>query len=562
VHKNSFRFFFSALVAMFSVSICSAQTATDSPTPAVNPEIIARAETPTPVKFRDQTLFEVAMPIGAFTAQERAAAIERRLLVVAKGPASVLGDLRVVERGGLSEIIAGEKLIRTLTDADTAGTGRTRRQLAADQALLIREALALEFRGRSAANLLRSAVYALLATLLLVVSIVALRRLYRWAHYRVTTAAKGWSWEKGFAHLALLSPSALSAASRSVAATTAWLIAIVLVYLYLEYTLSLFPWTRGIAESMLTTTRAAVVRVGSGLIDYLPSLLNIAVIIIVARLLLRAVRVLFEQVHAGRLEMGGFYAEWAMPTYSLLRFFVIAVAAVMVFPYLPGSGSEGFKGVSVFVGLLISLGAASAIANLIAGIVITYMRPFRVGDRVKIADAFGDVINKDLFVVRLRTIKNVDITIPNSLVLANHIINFSSSAQIHGLILNTKVTIGYDVDWRKVHELLLTAAKRVEALMPEPAPFVLQISLDDFYVSYELNAYTKAPAQMAVTYSQLHAEIQNAFAEAGVEIMSPHYTAARDGNAAAIPAEHLPKDYAVPAFNIFSQLQRGPAPKS
>jgi hypothetical protein len=131
VHKNSFRFFFSALVAMFSVSICSAQTATDSPTPAVNPEIIARAETPTPVKFRDQTLFEVAMPIGAFTAQERAAAIERRLLVVAKGPASVLGDLRVVERGGLSEIIAGEKLIRTLTDADTAGTGRTRRQLAA-----------------------------------------------------------------------------------------------------------------------------------------------------------------------------------------------------------------------------------------------------------------------------------------------------------------------------------------------------------------------------------------------------------------------------------------------
>jgi small-conductance mechanosensitive channel len=156
----------------------------------------------------------------------------------------------------------------------------------------------------------------------------------------------------------------------------------------------------------------------------------------------------------------------------------------------------------------------------------------------------------------------VDITIPNSLVLANHIINFSSSAQSHGLILNTKVTIGYDVDWRKVHELLLAAAKRVEALMPEPAPFVLQTSLDDFYVSYELNAYTKVPAKMAVTYSQLHAEIQNAFAEAGVEIMSPHYTAARDGNAAAIPAEHLPRDYTVPAFNIFARMQRGPAPKT
>ncbi|MEO8063619.1 MAG: mechanosensitive ion channel domain-containing protein [Pseudomonadota bacterium] len=154
-----------------------------------------------------------------------------------------------------------------------------------------------------------------------------------------------------------------------------------------------------------------------------------------------------------------------MPTYSLVRFFLIAVAAVMIFPYLPGSGSEGFRGVSVFEGLLISLGAASAIANLIAGIVITYMRPFRAGDRVKIPDVIGDVIDKDLFVVWLRAIKNVDITMPISLVLASHIMNFSSSAKRHGLILNTTVSIGYDIDWRKVHELLLQAAVKTDGVL-------------------------------------------------------------------------------------------------
>jgi small-conductance mechanosensitive channel len=540
------------LLASMAAHAQLSPSAADNDNPEAQAEETARA----PVMFRGLELFEVTAALGELSPAQRAAAIEKRLLAVADGPADVLDRLRVSERDGRSEVMAGDTLVRVVTDQDAGQTGRTRRQLAADQVIVIRDALAVEFRDRSVASLLRAAAYALLATAVLVALLVGLKRFYRWTRTRITRAAEAWHWESGLARLRLLSPSAVASASRSLAATLAWLIGLLFVYFYLEIVLSLFPWTRGLADAMVTTSRTAVVGVLSSLAGYLPNIFNILVIVIVARFALKILKSVFRQVAATRITLPGFYPEWALPTYSLVRFFVIAIAAVMIFPYLPGSGSEGFKGVSVFVGLLISLGAASAIANLIAGIVITYMRPFKVGDRVKIADAVGDVTSKDLFVVRLRTVKNVDITIPNSLVLANHIINYSSSAESKGLILHTTVTIGYDVPWKKVHELLIGAAKGAEGVKDEPQPFVLQRSLDDFYVAYELNAYTDRPTEMMATYSRLHARIQDAFNEAGVEIMSPHYSAVRDGNRMAIPDEHLPKDYRAPAFNLFSRILR------
>jgi small-conductance mechanosensitive channel len=505
------------------------------------------------VRFRGSTLFEIRAPIGSMSTAERASAIERRLLDVASGPDSVLANLRVIERDGFSEIYAGDALVRAVTDRDAERTGRTRRQLAADQLLVIRDALEVEFRDRSIASLLRGALLALGASVVLAGLLLVLRRFHRRWQARVTALARSWRQRAG-AHVHLLSPAAFIEAGRTASGLIAWLIAIALFYFYLDFVLSLFPWTRGIAAAMVATVTRIVKSVLTGFVSYLPDLFSIAVIVVIARVILKGVRRLFDQIAEGRLTIASFYPEWAAPTYSLVRFFVIAVAAVMVFPYLPGSGSEGFKGVSVFLGLLVSLGAASAIANVIAGIVITYMRPFRVGERVKIADAVGDVTGKDLFVVRLRTVKNVDITIPNSLVLANHIVNFSSSAATRGLVLHTKVTIGYDVPWRKVHELMIGAARRVEGILESPAPFVLQTSLDDFSVSYELNAFTDRPAGMAGLYSRLHAEVLDAFNAAGVEIMSPAYTAVRDGNRAAIPEEHLPKDYRAPAFSLLSRV--------
>ena len=247
----------------------------------------------------------------------------------------------------------------------------------------------------------------------------------------------------------------------------------------------------------------------------------------------------------------GFYPEWADPTYKIVRFLVLAFSAIVIFPYLPGADSPIFQGVSVFLGVLFSLGSTSAIANVVAGVVLTYMRPFKIGDRVKIADTTGDIIEKTLLVTRVRTIKNVDVTIPNAMVLGSHIINFSSSAKDAGLILHTGVTIGYDVPWRKVHDLLIAAARATPGILKQPGPFVLQTGLDDSYVSYELNAYTDQPNIMANTYSELHQSIQDKFNEARVEILSPRYSALRDGNRSTVPEDHLPKSYQPPAFRIF-----------
>jgi small-conductance mechanosensitive channel len=181
------------------------------------------------------------------------------------------------------------------------------------------------------------------------------------------------------------------------------------------------------------------------------------------------------------------------------------------------------------------------------------MRLFKIGDRVKIGEVFGDVIEKSTLVTRVRTIKNEIISIPNSTVMNSHTINYSSDAPEKGLIVHSTVTIGYDVPWKQMHETLIEAAKRTELIMPEPSPFVLQTSLDDFYVSYQINAYTKEPNKQAIIYSDLHQNIQDVCNENGIEILSPHYRAARDGNMSTIPSGYLPKDYIPPSFNIKSK---------
>ncbi len=224
--------------------------------------------------------------------------------------------------------------------------------------------------------------------------------------------------------------------------------------------------------------------------------------------------------------------------------------AVLIFPYLPGSDSPIFKGVSVFLGVLFTFGSAGSLANVVAGLVLTYMRLFKIGERVKIGDVVGDVIEKNLLVTRVRTVKNEIISIPNLTVMNSHTINYSSDAHDRGLILHTTVTIGYDVPWRTMHQALLHAADRTEFLLKDPKPFVLQTSLDDFYVSYQINGYTKEANKQSRIYSELHGHIQDCCNEAGIEILSPHYRAARDGNATTIPTDYLEKDYKAPSFNV------------
>lgn len=292
--------------------------------------------------------------------------------------------------------------------------------------------------------------------------------------------------------------------------------------LYFTLILSFFPWTKRLGSAIVANLLATIVSFWEGFLSYLPNLVIVVFIAVVTYYILRFTKLLFVQLGRDQA-FPWFYPEWAEPTHRLMTVLIIALAAVVAFPYLPCAKSPAFQGVSLFLGLLISLGSSSAIANMVAGVILIYTRAFKQGDRIKVGDAIGDVLEKTLLVTQLRTIKNVVITIPNSTVLNSQVINYSALAKSETpLILHTTVTLGYDVPWRKVHETLIAAAYATQHILQNPAPFILQTSLDDFYVSYELNAYTNQPAIMAKIYSELHQNIQDQCNEVGIEILSPH----------------------------------------
>jgi small-conductance mechanosensitive channel len=313
-----------------------------------------------------------------------------------------------------------------------------------------------------------------------------------------------------------------------------WLLRLWIIVAFINTTLGLFAWTRDFSETLAGLVAAAVFSIWNSFIAYLPDLFTSVIIIGVAYLIVKLFKLVFEGMERQRIKVPGFYPEWSKTSYNLLRLLIFAMTIVVVFPYLPGSDSPAFQGVSIFFGVLLSLGSTSAVANVVAGIVITYTRAFRVGDFVLIADTEGKIIDRTAFATRIRTAKNVDVSLPNSTVMSGKVVNYSSQGREAGIRLHTSVTIGYDVPWPKVQELLLSAARATEHIEEDPAPFVLQTSLEDNYVAYELNATTKRVSLRPQVYSDLHANILDAFHTAGVEITSPLYRAMRDGNEPAI----------------------------
>lgn len=302
---------------------------------------------------------------------------------------------------------------------------------------------------------------------------------------------------------------------------------------------SIFPQTKNLAYQLFSYIWDPVKSILHGIILYIPSLFTIFVICFAIKYLVRLFRYLANEVQSERLKLRGFYPDWALPTFHIIRFLLYAFMVAMIYPYLPGSNSGVFQGISVFVGLIVSLGSSTVIGNIIAGLVITYMRPFKMGDRIQLNDTTGNVIEKTPLVTRIRTPKNEVVTIPNSFIMSSHTVNFSQSAREYGLIIHSEVTIGYDAPWRKVHQLLIEAALGTPGVVDDPRPFVLETSLSDWYPVYQVNAYIKDADRLAQIYSDLHQNIQDRFNEAGIEIMSPHYMATRDGSETTIPKDDL-----------------------
>jgi small-conductance mechanosensitive channel len=302
---------------------------------------------------------------------------------------------------------------------------------------------------------------------------------------------------------------------------------------------SIFPQTKSLAYQLFSYIWIPVKSIFTSVIEYIPNLFTIFVIWYAVKYLVRFVHYLANEVKSERLKIRGFYSDWAEPTFHIIRFLLYAFMIAMIYPYLPGSKSGVFQGISVFVGLIVSLGSSTVIGNIIAGLVITYMRPFKLGDRIQLNETTGSVIEKTPLVTRIRTPKNEVVTIPNSFIMSSHTVNYSASAREYGLIIHSEVTIGYDAPWRQVHQLLIEAALNTPGVVDDPRPFVLETSLSDWYPVYQVNAYIKEADRLAQIYSDLHQNIQDRFNEAGIEIMSPHYIATRDGSESTIPKDDL-----------------------
>lgn len=505
------------------------------------------------IGFFDDTLFNVYSKLGSFSAKERADAISRRVKSLPGNLRFTVDSLVVNPVENASDIVYGESIIMSVSQNDALWEDTSTENLAAAHRDIIATAVT---KYKSEINIWTIAKEIGLAILVLIIIWFLIKyiiKFFKWSAKKIE------SQENKRIKGVKLKDYTLFDAKRQVAALLLankvfkWFTILLAIYIALPILFGIFPWTRNFADTLFGYVLNPVKSILLSLWNYLPNLITILVIVLVFRYVLKGIRFLSMEIMRGNLKLNGFYPDWAKPTYQIVRVLVIAFMIVAIWGYIPNSDSPIFQGISVFLGFLFTFGSAGSLSNIIAGLVLTYMRLFKIGDRVKIGEVFGDVIEKSSLVTRVRTPKNEIISIPNSTVMSSHTINYSSDAPEKGLIIHTTVTIGYDIPWKKMHAALIEAAKRTDLVMENPEPFVLQTSLEDFYVAYQINAYVQEANKQATIYSNLHQNIQDVCNEQGIEILSPHYRAARDGNMSTIPENYLPKDYKAPSFNVKQQ---------
>lgn len=502
------------------------------------------------VPFLDDTLFIIYNKLGSLSAKDRAEAINNRVIKLADNYFFATDSMQIIKTETTVDLVYGETIIMGISENDAIWQSTSKENLASKYKTIIGNAVIGYKEATSWQTISKQIGLSLLVLLALGMLIYFIVKLFRFTTKKIEAQK-----DKLIKGISIRSYEFLNAGRQIsffllINRIIKWIVLFTVIYLTLPALFSIFPWTENFATTLISYFVNPLKGIFGALWNYLPNLITIIVIVFVFRYAIKGIAFLKSEIENGNLKLAEFYPDWAAPTFQIVKVLLYAFMLVVIFPYLPGSDSPIFRGVSVFLGVMFTFGSSGSLSNIIAGLVLTYMRAFKIGDRVKIGDITGDIIEKSLLVTRIRTIKNEIISIPNSNVMSSHTINYSSDAPANGLIMHSTVTIGYDVPWKNMHKALIDAALRTEHLLPDPKPFVLQTSLEDFYVSYQINAYTKEPNKQSLIYSQLHQNIQDCCNEVGIEIMSPHYRAARDGNNTTIPAEYLNKDYEAPGFNV------------
>ena len=488
-----------------------------------------------PVIVDDDTLFYFYAKRGGHTPQQRAENVANDITALGKRFNLKPDSLYIESSDIVTDVMYDNKVIVSFTDQDGLWEGCTRDQLAAEKRLVILEKLKVMKEEHGFLQLCKRVAYFVLVLVGQFLLFWGTNWLFRRVKVRIVNLRNTRLKPFSIQDYELLDTHKQVKLLIFLASLVRYAFMLLQLLLSVPLLFSTFPQTKNLAFQLFSYIWNPVKSILVGIVSYIPNLFTIFVICLAIRYLVRLFRYLAGEVQSERLKLRGFYPDWAIPTYHIIRFLLYAFMIAIIYPYLPGSNSGVFQGISVFVGLIVSLGSSTVIGNIIAGLVITYMRPFKIGDRIKLNDTTGNVIEKTPLVTRIRTPKNEVVTIPNSFVMSSHTVNFSQSAREYGLIIHSEVSIGYDVPWRKVNKLLIEAALNTPGVVDDPRPFILSTSLNDWYPVYQVNAYIKDADKLAQIYSDLHQSIQDRFNEEGIEIMSPHYMAVRDGNASTLP---------------------------
>jgi small-conductance mechanosensitive channel len=545
-------------VAVLLSIVTVAQAPTNSPNTTATTAEQSASQT-APVTIDGETLFRLR-GVSAFPPEERAHRASQAIAALAKDPIYKPGTLQIVQKDGYLVIMAGSRNIVAVTDLDSAQEQLATPLLA--QVLVSRIDTAVQDyrRARQPKALLRGAISALAMAIGFGIAVLLFFRFSRFLgrraqiyRERTKTYRERMSGASSKAPAALDADSLWNSVCNTMRLVRLGIITIGALFV-LNAILLMFPWTRSFSNRAIELVLDPLRTVGMEALRSIPDLAFLVVLFFVTRIVLRLAQMFFYALDRDTIKIAAFPSEWAMPTYRLVRILIIVFALVVGYPYLPGSSSEAFKGISLLLGLVFSLGSSGTIANITAGYSLTYRRAYHLGDRVRIGDVVGDVERIRLQVTHLRTLKNEEVIIPNSQILNSNVTNYSSLVKELRLILHTTVGIGYEVSWRQVEALLLMAARRTSDL-PDPAPFVLLKELGDFAVVYELNVHCDRPQDQEWLYAELHRNILDVFNENGVQIMTPAY----EGDPTS--AKIVSKDkWFEGAAELLEGLRKAPAP--
>jgi small-conductance mechanosensitive channel len=487
-----------------------------------DPELPGIQQPLAPVKLDGKVLFNVR-GMSSFTAEQRAAVVSKRIKSASEDRSVSADSVRIITEGDHLAVYVGIDFLINVYEQDAEVEQISMETLAYVISRKTSEAMKQYRQDRSRPVLLKKSIDALVAlviqtlALLLIIWILRLinRLFQRWIKSRIDNFEN-----KSFS---LIKANQIWKIYNSIFRVLRIIIIAVFIAFSLNYILGLFPWTRNVSTYVMKLLVDPFISMGKGILHFLPDLAFLVVLYFVVRYLLKLSRLLFKGIQEGGIVIKKFDRDWAMPTYRIFRIFVIIFAVIIAFPYIPGSDSSAFKGISVFIGVLFSLGSSSFISNLIAGYSMIYRGAFKMGDYIKVGDQVGFVEAQEVLVTRMRTVKNEEVIVPNSTMLNSNIVNFSKNAREQGLIIHTVVGIGYETPWRMVDAMLREAADRTEGLLKQPPPYVLQLSLGDFAINYEINAYCDKTSNLALLYTILHQNILDVFNENNVQIMTPAY---------------------------------------